>query len=404
MGLASIIVVALTAVVLIFSTLVGMFRGRNRSILRLVLVLLCGVGAFLLREVFVNLLLNLEIGGESLGTTITNAVSELPEEVVVLMTSLLGVVLSLVVYLVVFYLLRLITWAIIYPIFKIFIKKGEKKGKGLGALFGFVQGLLIVMLAVAPLSGVVSAGDRISKLKVGEQTLVPENVVQIFSDYGITDYGTSPVGSVYETIGGWYFELITTTTKDDGSAISLPGLMDMAEATVEVVGAFVAGAEDVDIIVSETATKEEKIAALKDFGAQIKTAGQKANELGVDEQEILNSLAELAVSVLGGDTGGESVAIAGEGANLDAAGDAIVGIANYYETETITDEKITEIVNGFASNPIMIDTLGGQVIQEVAEADKPRFEAAINATNLSQTRKDKMKAMFGIAIIVDPGV
>ena len=242
MGLASIIVIALTALAIIYSTIVGMCRGRNRSILRLVLVILCGVGAFFLRETVANLLLNLEMNGETLGATITNAVAELPEEVIVLMTSLISVVLSLVVYLVVFYLLRLITWMIIYPIFKIFIKKGEKKGKGLGALFGFVQGLLIVMLAIAPLSGVVSAGDRISKLKVGEEALLPDNVIQIFSDYGITDYGTSPVGSVYETIGGWYFELITTTTKDDGSTISLPRLVGMAEATIEVVGAFVEGA------------------------------------------------------------------------------------------------------------------------------------------------------------------
>jgi hypothetical protein len=267
----------------------------------------------------------------------------------------------------------------------------------LGAIFGFVQGALIVMLVVAPLSGLVSTADKLANLKIGENgKILDENTAQVLTDYGVTDYQSSIPGTAFETAGGWYYELVTTIEKEDGSKISLPSLTKSVEATAVVIGAFADGADEAEIINSDTATKEEKIVALKAFGDQMKLAGQKASELGADEHEILNALAELAVSMVGGSSEGETIAVVGDGADLTAAGNAIIDIANYYETETITDDKIVEIVNGFAANPIMIDALGGQEIQPVAEADKAKLETAIANASLSDVRKDKLRAMFGL--------
>ena len=403
MGYVTIGVLGLTALVLIASVLFGVIRGARRSILRLILILVCGVGAFLLRNVVKDLLLNLQIEGESFSQVLMNTLGELPESLANLFNSLFDVLFVLIVYLLVFYALRFVTWILVYPFLKLIIRATEKKKdiiskkRGLGALFGLLQGLLIIIMAVAPISGTVSSVDRFVQLNFGtEEGLLDEATEEKLNGIGLIGYHDSTVGSIYDKVGGWYLDIVSSTTREDGTKTSLPKMTTTIENTVEVIAVFGSSKDLVETITAEETSKEDRTKALKDFGAKVKEAGDKAKELGENEQTLLNDLAGIAVEIVGGSSGEETVALVGEGADLTAAGQAIIDIGNYYETKTIEDEKVAEIVQGFAKNPIMIDILGGQVIEKVAEGDKAKFEEEINKTNLSAERKQKLKVMFGL--------
>lgn len=403
MGYVTIGVLGLTALVLIASVLFGVIRGARRSILRLILILVCGVGAFLLRNVVKDLLLNLQIEGESFSQVLMSTLGELPESLANLFNSLFDVLFVLIVYLLVFYALRFVTWILVYPFLKLIIRATERKKdiiskkRGLGALFGLLQGLLIIIMAVAPISGMVSSVDRFVQLNFGtEEGLLDEATEEKLNSIGLIGYHDSTVGSIYDKVGGWYLDIVSSTTREDGTKTSLPKMTTTIENTVEVIAVFGSSKDLVETITAEETSEEDRTKALKDFGAKVKEAGDKAKELGENEQTLLNDLAGIAVEIVGGSSGEETVALVGEGADLTAAGQAIIDIGNYYETESIEDEKVAEIVQGFAKNPIMIDILGGQVIEKVAEGDKAKFEEEINKTNLSAERKQKLKVMFGL--------
>ncbi len=403
MGYVSIGVVAITVLIVAYSTLVGALRGRNRALLRLILVLACGVAAFLLRETVMNMLMEIEVQGKTVGSLVGGYFEDLPESTAEVISLLMNTIIVFVVYLVSFEALKGVSWMIIYPICKAFVKRGEFRRSGGGAFFGLVQGLLIVMLVIAPVSGLVSTVDRITSMEIGEGKSVLSSIdedgqmTQTFEDIGLSGYSSGTVGKVYDTIGGWYFDMVTTVTKEDGNKTSLTKLTNATEAAVEVAKVFVDGEQDLETISSDTATKEEKISALKSFGNRVKTAGEKADALGADEKDIINAFADFVMDAVGGTSESEEVTkIIGDGANITAAGDAIISIAEYYETETVTDEQIAKIVKGFADNPFIIDIFGDSEIHSVSEADKPRFKAEIEKTSLSTERKNKLLTMFGI--------
>ena len=69
-GEFSIIVMGFTIACVVLGFLLGMLRGRNRSILRFVIVLGCAVGAFFLKDVLIETAMSLEIEGQTLKDTL----------------------------------------------------------------------------------------------------------------------------------------------------------------------------------------------------------------------------------------------------------------------------------------------------------------------------------------------
>ena len=71
----TLIVLAVTLVGLFFGALMGLIRGRDRAILRLILVVLSAVLALSLRGAVVDTLMNFEIEGATLKETMLDAFS-----------------------------------------------------------------------------------------------------------------------------------------------------------------------------------------------------------------------------------------------------------------------------------------------------------------------------------------
>ena len=85
------------------------------------------------------------------------------------------------------------------------------------------------------------------------------------------------------------------------------------------------------------------------------------------------------------------------------------GIASYIEktsteidnSEPITQDEVTNIVNGFANNAFIIDVFASDASEapQIIDADESTaamFEAAINNSQASDQHKETLRKMFGL--------
>ena len=168
MGILTIVMIALSAVALVFGMLYGMGRGRNRSILRLILILGCIAGAIFLREPVVEFLMEIEVAkGETVAEMLYGTIAgELPQGFSNFAVLLIGMIINLAIYFILFFLLRIVSWLILFPILKIFVKTEIDKRKGAGAIIGLIQGIVIIFAIVIPLNGLAIQVDKLSQIKM----------------------------------------------------------------------------------------------------------------------------------------------------------------------------------------------------------------------------------------------
>ena len=159
------------------STLLGLLRGRNRAILRLVLVLASAVLAVVLIDVLTPIILNIKIKGqpikEALASALNSGETALPEKFQQIILTLVEIILGIAVFFIAFMLLRFITWVLFYPILKIFIKKGKKKRALGGMIVGLLQGVLVALVVCAPITGLVGDINKISSIEVNGNKMLP---------------------------------------------------------------------------------------------------------------------------------------------------------------------------------------------------------------------------------------
>ena len=100
--------------------LFGFMRGRNRSVLRLILIAVCVLLAVLLRKPISNLVMGIEVEGqpikEMLMATFNQGETALPESIQTLIFSVIEIFLGVIAYFIVFFTLRAVTWAVVFPI------------------------------------------------------------------------------------------------------------------------------------------------------------------------------------------------------------------------------------------------------------------------------------------------
>ena len=103
------VVTVLTIAPIVLGFLLGLLRGRNRSILRFVLVIGCAVAAFFVKDALVPVVLKLNINGETVEQMVMGIINEsgqIPAALNALVLGVVKVIIGLVVFLVLFIVLR----------------------------------------------------------------------------------------------------------------------------------------------------------------------------------------------------------------------------------------------------------------------------------------------------------
>lgn len=401
MGYIAIGVLVLTGVAIIFGTLFGMGRGRNRSILRLILIIGCVLGAYFLRGTVTEIIMGIDTGEGTLAEMMASSLGgegSFPEGLQNFVVSLIEILIGLIAYFLVFFALRFVTWILIYPICKIFVKKELVKKKGLGALIGLVQGVIVAFAVLAPASGLISTVGVLTKMEMeGEPMLAVEKEI------GLEDYKDSFIGKTYLTIGGWYYELVAPSL--DGSANAMVSMMGVAKSLQDFSGSM-------EIIKSTQKTSQQKADELKGLGNSLKEVGAQIEELSDGAEEILNNLLSGIGDMMGGEMPPEMVDFFNNlkvsDLDMTALGDAIYNIGEYFEKtdvaytglEQFSQEDANAIVNGFVQNDAIMSLLEkeGTVEQliDISNEYESLFATAINNAP-EGTDKAALKTLLGIA-------
>ena len=416
MNLASSIVLGLTAFTILFGALLGLIRGRNRAILRLIFVTVSVILAVALRSTVVSAIMNFEVDGTTLHDTLAqefmSAEANIPVQIQDLIFTLIEVILGLIAFFVLFFVIKFITWLIVFPIAKIFVRKGEKKRKLVGALIGAAQGFLIAFVVCAPLSGILVQLNDLSKMEIqGKPAFeIPEEI-------GVEAYVDSTPCNFYNTTGGWFFDMISTAKDANGNKISIKDTCNIVTTVAGIANTVTKLSDNLESM-SVASTPQQQVDSIKNIGDTLIEIGNSVDSLSADAKNVVQGVMDSVKEMITSE--GEPLPPDIESAidNLDinnidlvSVGEAINGIATYIEKtnsefdqtdEPITQDEINDIVNGFANNEFIIDLFAADSseVPQIISADESTmamFESAINNSSASAQHKETLKKMFGTA-------
>jgi len=176
-GTIGLIVIAVFVAVLLFGFLFGLWRGFNKSLVRLLLVVASIVGAFFLAPVVTKWALafdlsnfGINIGGETvhnLGELLTALLKDVPyiqdlagtDAYAIILEVVPQMIANVILFVVLFYLIRLVSMIIYWIIAGICFSKKKTEGKNkhrlLGSLVGVVQNFAVFLVLLVPVIGAV---------------------------------------------------------------------------------------------------------------------------------------------------------------------------------------------------------------------------------------------------------
>ncbi len=414
----SIIMTILTVIALVGGALFGLIRGRNRSILRLLMIIACIVVAFLMRGALMDVIMGIETPEgtlkEMLTASFSGPESGVPASLQNLIFALIEIIIGIVSYFVLFFMLRFISEIILFPILKIFIRPGKRRGTGVGIVVGLLQGVIIAFAVLVPMNGLLIATNEISQIEIEGQHLI-----EMPEEMNIQNYSASPMSKLYTTIGGWYFDSMTDVEMEDGKHLNISDACDMMTTVTGVAGTVTGLTESVEVLSKEDANPEEKIDAVKQVGEKLIEIGEKIDNLSENATEIINDIIDDVKEMIKTESEGNSEGIDElldnldlEELNLKSVGQGLIGIVTYIEktelnpeiTEEVTQEDVNNIIQGLAgSTPILnLLTSGGEentpTLLQVPEKHQDLFETAIDSVEemLTEDQLQALKKLFGI--------
>lgn len=398
MGIMAIFFVAILAFYIITDTLLGLIRGRNRSLLRLGLVAFSAVISLLLHKSITNLIMDVNFGEGSINQliyeTLANSDTPLPDSIANFAFALVEIVLGVFVFVLLFLAVKFITWLVAFPIIKIFVRSEEKKNRGLGALIGAAQGLLTAIIVCGCLSGVVVEANKVTDIKIdGEQMIV------LPDELGIQKYASSPLAKGFDMAGGWVFDIVSTTTDDSGRKVSISSICNTASTLLSVTEEITSAYSSLDSTGGTTTDSIKNVAdAFINVGTAIENLDDDSkvlvNDLISDVKEIAaNALGELPPEL---ETVIDNIDV--EEIKIKSAGEALGSIAKYVEEGEVTQDDINNIVNGIADNMFVLEMLGVEdaSLIEVDGPDADKFITAIENADLTQEDMLKLYSLFGL--------
>ena len=404
------IILLLTAVFLVLGFLFGFLRGFNRSVLRALLVIASLVLAFAFRGVVTNILMGLDIGGQTLKDSLVSAFSDgsLPASLQNLVMVLAEIMIGIVAFLAVFFVLCFITWLIVFPILKIFVRKGVHKRRILGAVVGVLQGFVMAFAFCAPVTGLVVQVDKISQLE-----LEGKPVIEIPAEIGIPEYIESAPGKFYNSIGGWFFDMLSSGQTEDGKNLSVEDAVSIVVTVGDIANSVTEVENSMNVMTQEGATPQQRVDAMDSLGDSLIAIGESINDLSDDAKEIVNDVVSSIKDMAGGDLDPAIEEALNdfdiEQIDIAAAGEAMKGISSYIKKTSdefedqgeVVQADVDKIVGGLADNPLILSmvTQGEEVptMIEIEDEDhKQLFTNAINGTTLDADDKDALKKLFGL--------
>lgn len=429
MNILYMVMVALTALPIIVGGLMGLKRGLNRSVLRLVIVVASLVAAWLLREKLIAAIMDADIsalvpdaGGQTIRAIIESSFSGDQAKLAELVIPIVEILVGIIAFLLSFIVLKFVS-LIIFWVLKIFVRPGAQKRRLFGALVGVAQGLVVAYFICVPLNGLLGTVDALSEIEISTETVAvapAENVSAMseelfvkgvvatataadqndngekdgadnggvsdsqssssnpFKDVcdslGITEYKASAISGLYDAVSFNVYDALTTVKDKNGNKVTLSVQVDAIVAAVKVANS----AQKLGNIDFSDGLNDETIQQIKETLDEIENI---KNEMSSDARAALTEMITVAVGSFGGDE--DSLDFSNlnlDEVNFTAAGEAIeeaYNLQKVLEDETATEDDVKEKAQA--------------VIEKVAESNLASAAAdmGIDLSGLLETEEDK---------------
>lgn len=423
------VIAALIAPVVI-GFLLGLMRGSRRSILRLVLIILCVVAAFLLKNTVTNQALAINVNGQPLSEFIIASFGDKFVAISDVLMPIASLIVAVILFLLMFLLLEFVSWAIIFPICKIFVKKARKKEDGtygrkhalLGGIIGIVQGAIVGLVMCITLNGlfynVSNVTNAINSLNEnggsGEANAIvmmadaegeqgegadPSKKQPSFNLELLTTYSDSKVCQTLNKTGGLkMFDFVASMKTEGGKKITLTGQLDALTGVVKMAKELMS-IGDMQMVGGLTGDLATDIAAI--FNRLDAIYGNLSGE----SKETIGDLTKVVAGLLPTDQLGISL----DGLNLGSVdfkkeGEVLTELNSYKDLkhEDITTEVAENIVKTVMKSDILLPMLSSNdqftigLNAEQKEFAEAEIEKLAQAEDADEDKIGMLKKFFGI--------
>ena len=382
--LLSIAIIAIAGVAVLFGFLLGLKRGFDKSLIRIILVAVALVAAWLLREQITNWIMNITVSsGKTVAQTITEAIPADYANFADMILPIVEMITCVAVFIASFIILQFATW-LIGLIVGVFFRRTN--ARLLGGVIGLVQGALVAFVIIIPLNGAILSTEKLTSLEInGEQPLN----VQEYVDF--TEYKESQVCKFVSKIGDGIYAQLASVKVESGERKNLDDQIDAFVAGVKIAEQ----AQKFNVIDTSNGLDENNVAQIKQILADI---DEIKGQLTPAQKSALNEMVAAASDALGltdsiADIDITEVDFTSEGAILDKA-------LAYQNGEILDAEAAQELVNSLAESKFILPLADGNMTVDVPLVKQGEILNAVNnlGDDVSEETKTAIKKLFNINI------
>lgn len=382
--LLSIAIIAIAGVAVLFGFLLGLKRGFDKSLIRIILVAVALVAAWLLREQITNWIMNITVSsGKTVAQTITEAIPADYANFADMILPIVKMITCVAVFIASFIILQFATWLIGLIVGVLFRRTNARL---LGGVIGLVQGALVAFAIIIPLNGAILSTEKLTSLEInGEQPLN----VQEYVDF--TEYKESQVCKFVSKIGDGIYAQLASVKVESGERKNLDDQIDAFVAGVKIAEQ----AQKFNEINTSNGLDENNVAQIKQILADI---DEIKGQLTPAQKSALNEMVAAASDALGltdsiADIDITEVDFTSEGAILDKA-------LAYQNGEILDAEAAQELVNSLAGSKFILPLADGNMTVDVPLVKQGEILNAVNnlGDDVSEETKTAIKKLFNINI------
>lgn len=382
--LISIAIIAIAAVALIAGFFLGLKRGFDKSVLRLILVAASLIVAWLVREQAANAVMSIRV---SSGKTIAELVTEaFPPEYAGFADIILPMVKMIacaVAFLACFIILQLLTWIVGLIIGTFFRKINARL---LGGVIGVVQGALVALAIIIPLNGAVLSAEKLTSLEINGER--PMNVQEYVDFEG---YKSSSVCKIVTKIGSGIYSQLASVKTESGERKNIDDQIDALVAGVKIAEQ----AEKFSQIDTSNGLDGSNVAQIKGILSDIdEIKDQLTPEQKASLNEMLTAAAEaLKLPAAVADVDVTEVNFTAEGEILDKA-------LAYQDGEILDPAAAQELVDALAGSKFILPLAEGNMSVDVPLVKQTEILNAVNnlGDDVPEETKTAIKKLFNINI------
>ena len=384
MDVISISMLAVTGFFVLFGFCFGVKRGLNRSLLRLITIVLAVIFAYAARNMITERIMDYQIEGQTVEQLVMSYIPQEMSSISPYIFLVLKIIVGLIVFVMAFFVLKIASW-FLYVILTIFVRPGKHKMGLFGGIVGVVQGVLISLVVCIPLSGLCLETGKLASIEIDGTKVV---------DFGenanyLSEYENSSIGQAYQRYGSSIFVSLTSVKNDNGNTVTLSGQVNAIVALSSLTNE-VKMISNIDFSEGLTA---QNISELKELCANIDNI---KDNIGEEEIETINAIITTAA---------ESFDLPIDVSDLDMSevdisNEALIVESIYDYTQTGEVDNVSEVVASLADSKLVLPALDAADLKVTLDDDKKaEVEAAINSLEgKDEATINSLKKLFGFAI------